>query len=71
MEKVFFKLKDGNNTAIIVSHDIDAAVLFSDKIIILSEKPSKIVAVISVGLGQKRTSDMRYSNEFLNVRKQV
>ncbi|MFA6064432.1 MAG: ABC transporter ATP-binding protein [archaeon] len=71
VENAFFKLKDGNNTAVIVSHDIDTAVLFSDKIVILSEKPSSIVAVISVGLGPRRTSEMRYSDAFLGIRKQV
>ncbi len=71
VENAFFKLKDGNNTAIIVSHDIDTAILFSDKIVVLSEKPSGIVAVIPVGLGQKRKSEMRYSEEFLLLRKEV
>jgi len=71
VENAFFKLKDGKNTAVIVSHDIDTAVLFSDKIIVLSEKPSTIRAVIPIGLGQKRTSDLRYSDAFFGLRKQV
>lgn len=43
-----------NATIILVTHDIEDAVALSDKVIILSEKPTKIKKIISIKLGSHK-----------------
>ena len=71
IEGAFFKLREQKTTALMVSHDIDAAILFSDTLIILSEKPARILAILPGGLSSQRNSETRYSDEFLSMRKKV
>ncbi len=71
VENAFLRLKDGKNTALLVSHDIESAILLCDKIVILSEKPSQIKAVISVSLPANRTAETRFSPAFTLILRQV
>lgn len=63
--KIRTKLK---NTMLLVTHDIDEAVYLADKIIVLGNRPAKILDIISVDLGTERD---RTSVEFLEVKKKV
>lgn len=56
------------NTMLLVTHDIDEAVYLADKIIVLGNRPAKILDIISVDLGKERD---RTSVEFLEVKKKV
>ena len=56
------------NTMLLVTHDIDEAVYLADKIIILGNRPAKIMDIINVNLGTERD---RNSVEFLEIRKEV
>ena len=56
------------NTMLLVTHDIDEAVYLADKIIVLGNRPAKILDIISVELGKERD---RTSVEFLEVKKKV
>lgn len=56
------------NTMLLVTHDIDEAVYLADKIIVLGNRPAKILDIISVDLGSERD---RTSVEFLEVKKKV
>ena len=56
------------NTMLLVTHDIDEAVYLADKIIVLGNRPAKILDIISVDLGIERE---RTSVEFLEVKKKV
>ncbi len=71
VENGILKLRDGENTVIMVSHDIDSAVLLSDKVIVLSNKPARIQAKIPVALPNERTNDLRYCPEFTLITKKV
>lgn len=71
VERKFMGLKDGNNSAILISHDIESAVLTCDKLVILSKKPSTIRAVLPVGLPEKRNHKTRFSREFNLVLRQA
>ncbi len=48
-------IKNENKTAIMVTHDIAEAISLSDKIIILSDRPSKIKKVLNINLTNKST----------------
>lgn len=55
-------------TMILVTHDIDEAIYLSDRIVVLSERPSTIQKIIT--LKQDRPRD-RSSYDFLEVRRRV
>lgn len=55
-------------TMILVTHDIDEAIFLSDRIVVLSERPSTIQKIIEVK--QDRPRD-RSSYDFLEIRRQI
>ncbi len=64
VENSFLNLRDGKNSAILVSHDLESTILTCDKIIVFSEKPTVIKAILQIPLPKKRTIDTRFSLEF-------
>ncbi|MBI5636160.1 ABC transporter ATP-binding protein [Candidatus Micrarchaeota archaeon] len=71
VEQAFLKLKNGVNTALMISHDVESVVLLCDKIIVLSDKPTKIKAVLPVNLPAKRDANTRFTPAFNLVLSQV
>lgn len=64
---IIYHLKSKNlpvNSVIMVTHNVEEAVELSDKIVILSKKPSRVVAVRHLGLKRPRN---KRSKEFLDV----
>lgn len=69
MQKELMKIwKAEKKTMILVTHDIDEAIFLSDRIIVLSERPSTIQKIIEVR--QDRPRD-RSSYDFLEIRHQI
>lgn len=60
--------KEEGTTMILVTHDIDEAIVLSDKIIVFSSRPGQIVNIVPVNLGEKRD---RSNMDFLRIRQQV
>jgi NitT/TauT family transport system ATP-binding protein len=54
-----------------VTHSIPEAVYLSDRIIVLSERPAKILSNIEVPIPRPRRSDAFYTDEFNQLVKQV
>ena len=52
------------NCVVMVTHNVEEAVELSDKIVILSDKPSHVKDIKSVGIGYPRD---RHSREFMNT----
>ncbi|WP_416829029.1 ABC transporter ATP-binding protein [Ectobacillus polymachus] len=52
----------GKQTIVMVTHDLEEAVLLSDRIFILSQKPSMIIDEVRVRLPRPRTMEMITSN---------
>lgn len=50
-------------TIVMVTHDLDEAILLSDRVFILSQRPATIVGEINVNLPRPRTMDMLTSME--------
>ncbi len=64
---IVFHLKSKNlpvNSVIMVTHNVEEAVELSDKIVILSKKPSKVVAVRRINMKRPRN---KRSKEFLDI----
>ncbi|MFD0767863.1 ABC transporter ATP-binding protein [Bacillus sp. CGMCC 1.60114] len=53
----------GKQTIIMVTHDLDEAILLSDRVFIMSQQPSTIVGEVKVNLPRPRTMDMLTSVE--------
>lgn len=58
-------------STIFITHDIDEAVLLSDRILILSGKPGKITDEIRINQPKPRSSDFNLTPDFLEYKKQV
>ena len=54
-----------------ITHDIEEAILISDRIYILSGQPGKISDEIIINLPKPRTDDLCLSNEFIEYKKRI
>ncbi len=65
-------LWQSNQTAVImVTHSISEALLLSDRILLLSQRPGKILKDIKVNLPRPRTEESRYAADFLKMEKEI
>ena len=58
-------------TFLFVSHDINEAVFLSDRVIVFSKRPAKIIEEVEIDLARPRTLSMLRDNKFLDYRKKV
>lgn len=64
-------MKEIKLSSLIVTHDIDEAILLSDRIYILSGKPGKITDEIKVDLPKSRNNSLLMSDEFLTIKRKI
>lgn len=62
---------DTNVTTMFVSHNIDEAIFLGDRVCIMSNSPTQIVAEISVPFGKERDLSILESQDFFNIRNKV
>jgi len=61
-----------NITCLYVTHDIDSAIYFSDRIIVLNKRPAYIINDFEIKLGNTRNQiETKKSNDFLKYREDV
>ena len=60
---VYDIIKKEQKTVIMVTHSIDEAITFSDRIIVLSKRPAEIINIYNIDLGNER--------DFLKIKKPV
>lgn len=58
-------------STLLVTHDIDEAIMLSDRIYVLAGKPGKIQAEIHIDREKPRSSEFLVSEEFLAYKKQI
>jgi NitT/TauT family transport system ATP-binding protein len=62
---------DTRPTAVMVTHSISESVFLSDRVIVLSNRPSRFAFELSIGLRRPRTVDMRDTAEFVQFQHQL
>ncbi|MCM1544662.1 MAG: ABC transporter ATP-binding protein, partial [Ruminococcus sp.] len=58
-------------STLFITHDIDEAILLSDRIYILSGKPGHITAELKIEQPKPRTNDFTMTNQFIEYKKQI
>lgn len=58
-------------STIFITHDIDEAILLSDRIYIMSGKPGKITAEIAIDTPKPRSGNFNLSEEFLEYKRKI
>lgn len=60
-------IKNEHKTALLVTHDISEAIALSDKVIVLSARPAKVVAEHDITFGDGTPKSRRNSGEFAHT----
>lgn len=63
--------KEMKSTILFITHDIEEAILLSNRIYIISKKPSIIKGEIKVNLPKNRNEDIVTSKEFIEIKKEI
>jgi len=58
-------------TIIFITHDIEEAVFLSQRVYVMSARPGKIIADIPIYLDYKRTLELKDTQEFIKIRKNI
>lgn len=63
--------KEERKTVLFVTHDIDEAVLLSDRIIVLSDRPGRIQKIVEVPIERPRDLKVKDDPRFIEIRWQI
>jgi ABC-type nitrate/sulfonate/bicarbonate transport system ATPase subunit len=64
-------MEEVKTTVVLVTHAVEEALLLSDRILVLSPRPSVVKEVIEVPFPHPRDRTLRLSEEFLNLKRRV
>lgn len=72
MQELLLQVWEAHRTTVLfVTHDIEEALLLSDRVYMMSARPGTIKAEVAVDLPRPRTVEMETSAGFLNLRKHL
>lgn len=72
MQQFLLKLwKDNKKTVIFVTHDIDEAIFLSDRLVVLSQKPAKIIKEYKIKFKRPRNADLFGKKEYIKLKKEI
>jgi ABC-type nitrate/sulfonate/bicarbonate transport system ATPase subunit len=60
-----------NSTFVLVTHDVDEAILLSDRVYVLSPRPGRIVGIADIELSRPRSLDSISDERFVVFRRQL
>lgn len=62
---------DDRRTALFITHDIAEAVFLSDRVLVMSPRPGRIVADIRIDLPRPRELDIRDEPDFIEYQRKI
>jgi NitT/TauT family transport system ATP-binding protein len=65
------RIWDGSRSVVFVTHSIPEAVLLSDRVVVMSARPGRIVADVTIDLPRPRDADVRTSPAYLEYQTQL
>ena len=72
MQQWLMELWDSlNKTILLVTHDIEEALLLSDRIYVLTSRPARVKTVVDVDLPRPRRYDMISDEQFIALRRNI
>jgi NitT/TauT family transport system ATP-binding protein len=60
-----------SQTMLLVTHSVDEAVYLSDRVIVMGEKPGRVLAINAIPLAYPRKPEIRSTLEFISLRDQI
>ncbi len=70
-EELLDILKNQKKTVLFVTHNIDEAIFLSDRIVVLSSLPAKIIKMIEINLPRPRRQDLISLKEFYEIKMEI
>lgn len=58
-------------TVVMVTHDVDEAILLANRVVVMSARPGRIREVIDIDLGPDRSPEVRLTEEFLEYKRRA
>lgn len=58
-------------TVVFVTHDIEEAILLSDRVVVMSARPGRVVREIPVSIARPRSVDQALSDEFIAFKREI
>jgi len=72
LQEDLLSLWDQNSCSVIfVTHDLDEALLLSDRVVVLSRQPGKVIGEISVPFARPRDAGLALTEEFVSLKKRI
>ncbi len=63
--------KKTKKTFLLITHDIEEAILLSNKVIIFSDRPATIKKIIGINIAYPRNYSIKNSSEFIDLRNKI
>lgn len=63
--------EDHRLTVMFITHDIDEAVYLSDRVLVMSARPGRIVKEVSIDLPRPRRAEMQLTQKFLDLKQEL
>jgi NitT/TauT family transport system ATP-binding protein len=72
MRDLLCRVTDSQDLSVLlVSHDIDETLYLSDRVVMLSQRPARIIRVVDVDFMRPRTRDLLLTREFGDLRQEM
>jgi NitT/TauT family transport system ATP-binding protein len=71
MAEELLRIWDGARSVVFVTHSIPEAVLLSDRVVVMSARPGRIAADVTIDLPRPRDGDVRTSTEYMDYQQEL
>ena len=58
-------------TIVLVTHDVDEALLLADRVVVLTERPARVALDVPVGLARPRSMEVETTDEFTRLKRKL